>query len=246
VRRGEGGEPLVLLHGFGGDLNGWLFNLDALAADRTVIALDLPGHGGSSKEVRAGDLESFVEAAAGFLDAAGLERAHLTGHSMGGAVAIGFARARPEAVASLTLIASAGLGPEINADYIEGFVAARSRREMAPLLELLFADPGAVTRQLVEDVLRYKRLDGVEDALRTVASRFFPDGRQAYALAAPLAESSAPVLAVWGGDDRIIPAAHAAALPARARVEILDARGHSPHLEAAGEVNRLIGDFLRG
>lgn len=246
VRSGEGGEPLVLLHGFGGDLNGWLFNLDALAADRTVVALDLPGHGGSTKDVRAGDLESFVEVVAGFLDAAGLGRAHVAGHSLGGAVAVGLALARPEAIDSLTLIASAGLGPDINAGYIDGFVAARSRREMAPLLELLFADSGAVTRQLVEDVLRYKRLDGVEEALRTVAGRFFPDGRQAYELAGPLGDSAVPVLAVWGSDDRIIPATHAAALPPRARVEILEGRGHSPHLEAAGEVNRLLADFLRG
>ena len=244
IRRGEGGEPLVLLHGFGGDLNSWLFNVDALAAERTVIALDLPGHGESTKDVGSADLETYVQVVAGFLDAAGLGRAHLAGHSMGGAVAIGLALERSETAASLTLIASAGLGPEINADYIEGFVAARSRREMAPILEHLFADPSAVTRQLVEDVLRYKRLDGVEEALRTVASRFFPGGRQAYDLAAPLAESSLPILAVWGRDDRIIPAAHARALPAHARVEILEGRGHSPHLEAAGEVNRLIDDFL--
>lgn len=246
ARRGEGGEPLVLLHGFGGDLNGWLFNLEALAADRTVIALDLPGHGGSTKDVRSGDLESFVEVVSAFLDAAGLERAHLAGHSLGGAVAVGLALMRPEAIASLTLIASAGLGPEINADYIEGFMAGRSRREMAPLLEFLFADPEAVTRQLVEDVLRYKRLDGVEEALRTVAGCFFPGGRQAYELAAPLAEAAVPILAIWGRDDRIVPVAHAATLPARAHVEILDGRGHSPHLEAAGDVNRLIGEFLRG
>lgn len=246
VHRGEGGDPLILLHGFGGDSGGWLFNLEALAVDRTVIALDLPGHGGSTKDVRAGDLDSFVEVAAAFLDAAGLGRAHLAGHSLGGAVAAGLALSRPEAVVSLTLIASAGLGPEINAEYIEGFVAARSRREMAPLLELLFADAGAVTRQLVEDVLRYKRLDGVDEALRTVAGRFFPGGRQAYELAGRLAESRIPVLGIWGREDRIIPASHAAALPPPARVEVLAGRGHSPHLEAAGEVNRLMGEFLSG
>ena len=46
------------------------------------------------------------------------------------------------------------------------------------MLELLFADPGLVTRQLVDDVLRYKRLDGVDDALGTLASSLFPGGRQ--------------------------------------------------------------------
>lgn len=47
----EGGMPLVLVHGFGGDLNNWLFNQAELAKERAVYALDLPGHGGSSKAV---------------------------------------------------------------------------------------------------------------------------------------------------------------------------------------------------
>ena len=45
LKRGEGGVPVILVHGFGGDLNNWLFNHEALAAKRTVYALDLPGHG---------------------------------------------------------------------------------------------------------------------------------------------------------------------------------------------------------
>ena len=65
------GDPVVLLHGFGGDLNNWLFNTDKLAERRRVYALDLPGHGESSKDVGAGDLEAFAEALVGFLDAVG-------------------------------------------------------------------------------------------------------------------------------------------------------------------------------
>ena len=96
------GDPVVLLHGFGGDLNNWLFNTDKLAERRRVYALDLPGHGESSKDVGAGDLEAFAEALGGFLDAVGAARAHLVGHSMGGAVALTYALAHPDRVASLT------------------------------------------------------------------------------------------------------------------------------------------------
>jgi pyruvate dehydrogenase E2 component (dihydrolipoamide acetyltransferase) len=128
LRQGEGGEPLVLLHGFGGDLNNWLFNLEALSADRAVYALDLPGHGGSGKDVGAGDLTALAGALRGFLDSQGLERVHLAGHSMGGLVAGAFAQAEPRRVRSLTLIDPAGLGEEIDAEYVEGFVAATSRR----------------------------------------------------------------------------------------------------------------------
>jgi pyruvate dehydrogenase E2 component (dihydrolipoamide acetyltransferase) len=238
---GEGEETLVLLHGFGGDLENWRFNIDPLAEGRAVLAIDLPGHGGSVKE--AGDLDALVHAVAQVLDARGIERAHLAGHSMGALVAAELSLRAPERVASLALIAPAGFGEEINADYIEGFIAARTRRELKPVLQLLFADPGLVTRQLTDEVLRYKRLDGVEEALRALQASLFPDGRQARVLAGEL---KAPLLVVWGAEDQVLPAAHAEAAPPGARVEILADAGHSPHMESAGEVNRLLADFLGG
>ena len=109
LAQGDGpGTPVVLLHGFGGDLNNWLFNSEKLAEGRTAYALDLLGHGESVKDVGRGNLDSFVETLGGFLDAVGVERAHLVGHSMGGAVALAYAIEHPERVASLTLIDSAG------------------------------------------------------------------------------------------------------------------------------------------
>jgi pyruvate dehydrogenase E2 component (dihydrolipoamide acetyltransferase) len=238
---GEGDEAVALLHGFGGDLLTWLFVAEPLARGRVVYALDLPGHGGSSKDVGEGTVDAFAAVLAEFLDALAVERAHLVGHSLGGAIACAYASAHPERVRSLVLVASAGLGEEIDAGFVEGFVGAQSRRELKPVLERLFADPAVVTRQLVDDVLRYKRLDGVTEALRKVADAAFPGGRQAVRVRVP---DSVPTLVVWGENDRIVPAAHAANAPAHARVEILEGQGHSPHLEAAGDVNRLIEDFL--
>ena len=140
LRQGDAGEPVVLLHGFGGDLNNWLFVAPALAADHVVYALELPGHGGSSKDVGAGDLEFLVDAVQQFLDALELERVHLVGHSLGGLVAASLALRSPGRVRSLTLVASAGLGEEINGEYLDRFISAGSRRELKPALELLFAD----------------------------------------------------------------------------------------------------------
>jgi pyruvate dehydrogenase E2 component (dihydrolipoamide acetyltransferase) len=241
VRYGEGDETAVLLHGFGGDLLAWLFVAEPLARDRAVYALDLPGHGGSSKDVGDGTVDAFAATLDGFLDALGIGGAHLVGLSLGGAVAVTYASAHPERVRSLVLIASAGFGDEIDGEYVEAFVTSQSRRELKPYLERLFADPAVVTRQLVEDVLRYKRLDGVTEALRKVADAAFPDGRQAVRVEVP---DAIPTLVVWGEDDRIIPAAHAANAPAHARVEVLQGQGHSPHLEASGDVTRLIEEFL--
>ncbi len=246
LRHGEGGEPLVLLHGFGGDLNNWLFNIEPLAADRAVYALDLPGHGGSVKQVGDGDVGVLVGAVRAFVDSQGIERAHFAGHSLGALVAAELALADPDRVLSLALVAPAGLGEEIDREYVEGFVAASGRRDLKPVLQRLFADPDLVNRQMVDDVLKYKRLDGVQEALTTLAGRLFPDGRQARVLAGELGDGSVPVLVIWGEDDAIIPAAHAEAAPGRAETRVLPAVGHSPHMEAAGEVNRLLEGFLAG
>lgn len=243
LKVGEG-PPLVLLHGFGGDINIWVFNQEALAASRTVYALDLPGHGGSSKDVGEGDLPSFVETFAGFLDAMGVEKAHLFGHSMGGVVAISFALTHPGRVESLILASSAGLGEEINGDYIEGFIAANKRRDMKNVLQLLFANPELVTRQLVNDELRFKRMDGVDEALRAVADNLFFDGKQAEV--PDLSGVEVPILAIWGREDQVIPHSHTENLPDHARVEVLDDSGHMPQMESAGKTNRIVGEFLDG
>ena len=106
LKQGEGGEPLVLLHGFGGDLNNWLFNAEPLSKDRVVFALDLPGHGGSVKEAR--DLVATLRA---FLDSQGLDQVHLAGHSMGGLVAGEFAAGEAPRGGALGRVAARGGGP---------------------------------------------------------------------------------------------------------------------------------------
>jgi pyruvate dehydrogenase E2 component (dihydrolipoamide acetyltransferase) len=60
-----------------------------------------------------------------------------------------------------------------------------------------------------------------------------------------LSGSDVPILAVWGSEDAIVPASHADNLPDHARVDIIDGKGHSVQMEAAGMVNRLVADFLR-
>jgi pyruvate dehydrogenase E2 component (dihydrolipoamide acetyltransferase) len=101
-----------------------------------------------------------------------------------------------------------------------------------------------VTRDLTEEVLRTKRIDGVVEALEAISGSCFPDGRQAVSIADRLAGLDLPILAIWGAEDRVIPPAHAGALPAGAKVETLDGAGHMPHMEKAHEVNTLVGEFL--
>jgi pyruvate dehydrogenase E2 component (dihydrolipoamide acetyltransferase) len=234
------GTPILFLHGFGGDLNSWMFNQSVLADTFRTIALDLPGHGGSTKSVGAGDPAALTDVVETALVALEVEHMHLVGHSMGGAIAVLLAARRPASVVTLTLIAPAGLGPEINTTFTEGFVHATRRKEAADVLRLLVYDPSLVSRTMIEDVLRYKRLDGVVPALETIAQAWFPAGRQAMNVVANVAALNRPVQTIWGSEDQIIPVRHATALASAGQVHVLPRVGHLPHMEKASEVNRLI------
>jgi len=241
--RGEGADAAILIHGFGGDLNAWLFNHEALAAGRRVFALDLPGHGESTKEVGAGTLDDLAQAVVAFMDSVGISAAHVAGHSLGGAVALALAAREPGRVRSLALLASAGLGPEVDADYIVGFVTAANRNALKPHLVKLFADASLVTRRMIDDLLKYKRLEGVDACLRLISEKFVSGGRQSAVWRDELPNLQQPALVVWGSDDQIIPASHASGLPPSVKAEVIPGRGHMIMMEAAGDVNRLLNAF---
>ena len=240
LQMGEGGTPILFLHGFGGDLNNWMFNQPDLSSGRATYALDLPGHGASSKQVADGSVTGLAKTVLAFMDAVKIDKAHLVGHSLGGAVALKLALDHPGRVASLTLVASAGLGSEINMDYIEGFIGSTGRRDIKPHLEKLFADPSLVNRDMIDDILKFKRLDGVEAALRSVAGASFAGGKQGELLRERLGELKMPVQVIVGSKDQIVPPAHSKGLPGNVKVHEFDA-GHMPHMEKSGDANRLIG-----
>jgi len=239
----EGGTAILLIHGFGADLTGWMFNQGALAEDFPVTAIDLPGHGGSTKEVGDGSAAALAATVLAAMDVLGIGRAHLVGHSLGGAIAAEIALAAPARAAALTLIAPAGFGAEISGEFIEGFIGESRSRKLRPIIEMLVADPGLVTADMVEDVLKFKRLDGALAALRKVAEANFSGGKQTIALREKLAGIKAPVQVIWGEADRILPAAHAEGLPANIKVARIVGAGHVPYLEKAAEVNALIKAF---
>ncbi len=242
---GGEGAPVLFIHGFGGDLNNWLFNQEALAESRTTYAIDLPGHGGSSKDVGAGDLGAMTAAAAAWMAAMKIDRAHLVGHSMGGAVALQLAATQPDKVASATLISPAGLGPDISVEYINGFIEVSRGKKLEPVLQMLVANPALVTRDMIEDVLKFKRIDGVDAALKKMRDAMFPGGKQGAILRDVLGKVKAPIQVISGAQDRIIPAAHAQGLPGNVKVHSLANAGHMPHMEAASDVNRLIAEIAK-
>lgn len=242
---GDSGDVVLMVHGYGGDRNSWLFLQSPLADRYRVYALDLPGHGTSAKDVGDGSVDLLADAVLGVLDAAGAaEPAHLVGHSLGGAVVLAAAARAPGRVASVTLFAPAGFGRSINAGYIRGFAAASTRRELKPVVAQLFADEQLVTRQVVDDLLAYKRLDGVSEALGLLAQTLLDGDEQRIDSFASLRAvgGAVPVTVVWGSADRVIPPSQASAAAAApgAVVRVIDGAGHMPHMERPAEAQAAV------
>lgn len=242
---GSGGDaPLLFVHGFGGGFDNWMLNQEALSEGRATYAVDLPGHGGSTKDVGAGDLSAMTDALSDFMEIMKIERAHLVGHSMGGGIALDLALQHADKVASLSLIAPVGLGSEINMDYIEGFISQTRARKLRGVLELLVDDAEAISADMVEDIIKFKRLDGVGAALGLLRDQIMPGGQQGVSFRDRLSDLGIPVQVIWGRNDKILPAHHGEDLPDAVSLTLYDDTGHMPHLERAGEVNEAIGNFI--
>ena len=242
---GEGaGDAVVFVHGFGGNLDDWAAVQPAIAARARTVALDLPGHGGSTKMVGAGDIASLSEAISAALKQIGVGRAHLVGHSLGATVVLAFALANPERVASVTLLCPAGApGGTLNQDYLRAFLNATRGRDLAKALELLFADPSMATRDLAEQILRTKRLDGVEAALSAIhAAMSAPSFAD---LGLRMAEVAAPLTILASKEDQIVGRLDEAALPSSVRLVWIDGVGHMPHVEKPSAVIAEIAAQLR-
>ena len=235
---GTGGRTVVFVHGFGGDYLGWLFNQEVIAESHTTYAIDLPGHGGSTKDVGDGNLGVLSAAVADFLVAKDLTDVHLVGHSMGGAIALDVAAAQPDRVAGATLLAPLGLSPSISGEFLDGFISQSRAKKLRGVLEMLVHDPKAITAEMIEEVVKYKRIDGVIPALQALRAGMSAEDAQRVDLRGTLADLAGKVQIHWGKADRILPPPEDGALPVP--VIFHHDTGHLPHMEQAAEVNRAI------
>jgi pyruvate dehydrogenase E2 component (dihydrolipoamide acetyltransferase) len=240
LARGEG-APIVFIHGFGADLNGWRPLHGYLAAGRGHFALDLPGHGRSDLTGPA-TLQDFAEAVEATLEAQGIRSAHVVGHSLGGAVAAAFAANAPAHVRSLTLIAPAGLGPEFNGAFARGFLSAQSEASLAPWIRELAADEAALGSAMVKATLKQRAERPLAENQGKIAAALFPDGTQGVSTRADLARYPGPTRVVFGLEDRIIPANQARGLPGAVGLHFLSNVGHMPHFEARAVVAAIVDD----
>ncbi len=238
VTEGSGDDVFVLVPGFAADHTTWMLTQPALAAKGRVYAPDLPGAGLSTLDVGGGDIAFFAGIVHALLDHAGIERAHLVGHSMGASVAVAVAAHDVERVSALTLIGPGGIDPWINMPFISGFPLIRDIPEARRLMEMLVADPRLISPEMLRLVLAYTTTAGVTEALQTIAGATFP-GHQVYLYRDWVAGLGVPTRIIWGADDAILRPV-ATGFPPEIKVDVIAKAGHLVHLEQASAVNRLI------
>jgi pyruvate dehydrogenase E2 component (dihydrolipoamide acetyltransferase) len=187
-----------------------------------------------------------VDCVAGFLDAVGIEYVHIVGHSLGGAIAILLAeRLGQQRCASLTCIAPLGLNAEVNSDFLEQYLTAERRRPVKAVLQMLVKKPDLITKEMVEDFQKYKRLEGTMAAMSAIATQVMPGGKQSNDLRPEITRLTCPTLIIWGVEDGILEPSAVGDLPTSINVETIDGVGHMPQLEAADTVNALIENHIK-
>ena len=238
--RAGGGDPLLLVHGLGSQYQVWQPVIDRLAAEREVVAIDLPGFG-DSPELPAGTeytAANLTDAVASFLDRIGWERPHVAGNSLGGWIALELAkrgRAR-----SVSAIGSAGFGNERERAFTVASLRLTHRvsrriygvaprllatgvgRKLA--LSQVFARPERMTAEAaVASVRNFADSPGVPSALEALRRGHFSGGDSI----------DVPVSMIWGDRELLLPrrrrqAARSGRAVPGARVVWLPACGHTP------------------
>jgi pimeloyl-ACP methyl ester carboxylesterase len=244
-----GGIPVVLVHGIGSSTQTWLDIPERIAASgRRVVAVDLPGHGESSREPGDYSLGAMASTIRDLLDRLGVARVHLVGHSLGGGVCLQFQYQFPERVDAMVLESSGGLGVEaftgLRAAALPGSeLAIRAfvnRRTIAGAgwvgrqLGRLGCTPHALSTHALATAGRLAEPDRRGAFLSTLRSVVSPSGQRVSALDKLHLVDGSRVLIVWGDQDPMIPIAHgqhAHGVLEGSRLVVFTGAGHEPHLQ---------------
>ena len=250
------GPPVVLIHdaepGVTAYAN-WRLMIPGLATRFRVIAPDLAGFGFSERpDGLEYGLRVWVDQAVGLIDGLGLERVHLVGAGLGGAIAIRLAAERPDRVGRLALIASLGLDVPITEGLDRVWGYRPSFDGMRRVLEVLAHSTDLVTDELA--LIRYRGSvqPGFQESFATMFPADESGSRQRWVEALRTPDTTIGglphrTLILHGRDDRVIPRSAGYELETllpQADLVMLSGCGHWPTIERAATVNRLVADFL--
>ena len=250
------GPALILIHGFNYDSYTWVKNIDALAAEFKVYALDLWGLGYSTRDPLDYSYALYVEQLELFMDALNIDKASLAGHSMGGGTAIVFALNNRSRVEKLILVDNTGYPQSLPlrgkifqlpyfAEFLLGLNTDAIRRKN--IADYWIYNKVLITSQYFQEATRFQKIKGTtEILLKILRKNFFftleDEIRQ-------LGQMDIPTLIVHGRMDTTVHLETAKAtheLLKGSRFEILDNAGHLSNYDQAEAFNKLVLDFLTG
>ncbi|MEM5313228.1 alpha/beta fold hydrolase [Paraburkholderia sp. JHI869] len=238
-------DTLVLLHGIGSGAASWVQQFEALGGARRVLAWDAPGYGASTPVASASPLAAdYARVLADWLDALGIARCMLVGHSLGAIMAGAFAAAHPERVAGLLLISPAG-------GYGAADASVRAEKRDARLAMLAELGPQGLAQQRSANMLSPHADDTARAWVRWNMARIVPHG---YAqathllanadLATDLARCAGrvPMAVAVGAQDSITPpeACERLAQIAHAPFHVVPGAGHAGYIEQSLAYSTLI------
>ncbi len=236
------GEPVVVIHGGGGDARTWNRNIEELAEKYTVYAPDLPGYGGSEPLDGSYYIPELVEFVEKFAESLGLKYFYLVGHSLGGGIALNFALKFPDKIKKLVLISSLCLGSEI-AFWVRLFSIPAIIKSIGHIFMAVMKGVKWVAEQL--NPARY--IMALSPAAVTVGGSITTFHAQTLVLEKRLPEIKMPTLLVWGARDPIVPvmqAYRAAKVIPDCRIEVFKNRGHNVHRDELKKFSSLLFNFL--
>lgn len=249
------GPPLILMHGTGGHLEAYAHNVAELASEFRVIAYDYPGHGYTTHASTDLELPAYVEHLDLLLKGLNIDRAHLSGESLGGWVAVKFAAKYPERVDRLILNTPGGTmsNPEVMSRIRELSQAAAddpTRTRVRARLEWLMADPASVSDELVDIRHGVYSREGFAKSMRCILCLQDEDIRARNLITdAELSGIGNPTMLIWTSDDPSGPVSagrEMAECMSDARFELIEGAGHWPQWEQPRIFNQLVSTFLRG
>ncbi len=246
------GEPLVLLHGIGSGARSWRPQLAELSKDFRVMAWDAPGYGASDVLPTEHPLAAEYAAALGrLLDALRAPRVHLVGHSLGTVIALAFAAAYPQRVATLTLAS-------LSSGHARLRMEERERLRSARLDDLSVLGPEGMAQKRGPRLLGPKATEAHKQAVIETMSLIRPEGYTQAVWMLSRADTSAdlarlpadlPVQIVYGDADVVTPPEGirkvAAARP-DAPQRVLSGAGHALYIEQPAEFSALLRSFATG
>ena len=246
------GEPVLLIHGSGPGVSAWAnwrLNIPALAEKLRVLAPDMVGFGFTERpDGIQYNMDTWIKHAIDFLDALGIEKAHIVGNSFGGALALALAIRNPNRVNKIVLMGSAGVHFELTEalDAVWGYTP--SIENMKKMLDYFAYDRSLVSDELAE--LRYKA--SIRPGVQEAYSAMFPAPRQRWVDALASKEEDIKKiqnesLIIHGREDRVLPYGNALKLFElidRAQLHMFGRCGHWTQIEHAKTFNWLVTNFL--